>query len=141
MAKNDNAWTRSLSRINLKIIFLQNYQFFMNYAKGPVKIHWLEAEKITFDPWRNFRIASLDYLLFSPSFFLFINVFSVPFTCKNKVSIWRKMLLWEEKHDFVFLTNFQPFPAGSKEAASKDSLSPEPSDVWTLLGSQYNKTK
>ena len=59
MAKNDNAWTRSLSRINLKIIFLQNYQFFMNYAKGPVKIHWLEAEKITFDPWRNFRGASL----------------------------------------------------------------------------------
>ena len=58
MAKNDNAWTRSLSRINLKIIFLQNYQFFMNYAKGPVKIHWLEAEKITFDPWRNFRGAS-----------------------------------------------------------------------------------
>ena len=60
MAKNDNAWTRSLSRINLKIIFLQNYQFFMNHAKGPVKIHWLEAEKITFDPWRNFRIASLQ---------------------------------------------------------------------------------
>ena len=60
MAKNDNEWTRSLSRINLKIIFLQNYQFFMNYAKGPVKIHWLEAEKITFDPWRNFRIASLQ---------------------------------------------------------------------------------
>ena len=59
MAKNDNAWTRSLSRINLKIIFLQNYQFFMNYAKGPVKIHWLEAEKITFDPWSNFRRASL----------------------------------------------------------------------------------
>ena len=63
MAKNDNAWTRSLSRINLKIIFLQNYQFFMNYAKGPVKIHWLEAKKITFDPWRNFRIASLLILI------------------------------------------------------------------------------
>ena len=63
MAKNDNAWTRSLSRINLKIIFLQNYQFFMNYAKGPVKIHWLEAEKITFDPWRNFRGASLYSML------------------------------------------------------------------------------
>ena len=59
MAKNDDAWTRSPSRINLKIIFLQNSQFFMNYAKGPVKIHWLEAEKITFDPWRIKRIASL----------------------------------------------------------------------------------
>ena len=58
MAKNDDAWTRSPSRINLKIIFLQNYQFFMNYAKGPVKIHLLEAEKITFDPWRIFQIAS-----------------------------------------------------------------------------------
>ena len=41
MAKNDDAWTRSPSRIKLKIIFLQNSQFFMNYAKGPVKIHWL----------------------------------------------------------------------------------------------------
>ena len=50
MAKNDDPWTRSPSRINLKIIFLQNYQFFMNYAKGPVKIHWLEAKKITFEP-------------------------------------------------------------------------------------------
>ncbi len=61
MAKNDDPWTRSPSRINLKIIFLQNSQFFMNYAKGPVKIHWLEAEKITFDPWRNFRRASLGW--------------------------------------------------------------------------------
>ena len=61
MAKNDDPWTRSPSRINLKIIFLQNSQFFMNYAKGPVKIHWLEAEKITFDPWSNFRRASLPY--------------------------------------------------------------------------------
>ena len=51
MAKNDDPWTRSPSRINLKIIFLQNYQFFMNYAKGPIKIHLLEAEKKTFDPW------------------------------------------------------------------------------------------
>ena len=48
MAKDDNAWTQSPSRINLKIIFLQNYQFFMNYAKGSVKIHWLEAKQITF---------------------------------------------------------------------------------------------
>ena len=63
MAKNDDAWTRSPSRINLKIIFLQNSQFFMNYAKGPVKIHWLEAEKITFDPWRIIRIASFCTLL------------------------------------------------------------------------------
>ena len=61
MAKNDDPWTRSPSRINLKIIFLQNYQFFMNYAKGPVKIHWLEAEKITFDPWSNFRRASFKF--------------------------------------------------------------------------------
>ena len=59
MAKNDNTWTQSPSRINLKIIFLQNYQFFMNYAKGPVKIHLLEAEKITFDPWSTKRVASL----------------------------------------------------------------------------------
>ena len=57
--QDDNAWTRSPSRINLKIIFLQNYQFFMNYAKGPVKIHLLEAEKITFDPWSSKRVASL----------------------------------------------------------------------------------
>ena len=63
MAKNDDPWTRSPSRINLKIIFLQNYQFFMNYAKGPVKIHVLEAEKITFDPWRIIRIASLKIFL------------------------------------------------------------------------------
>ena len=60
MAKNDNAWTRSPSRINLEIIFLQNYQFFMNYAKGPVKIHLLEAEKITFDPWSSKRVASFQ---------------------------------------------------------------------------------
>ena len=59
MAKIDNAWTRSPSRINLKIIFLQNYQFFMNYAKGPIKIHLLEAEKKTFDPWSIKRVASL----------------------------------------------------------------------------------
>ena len=59
MAKNDIAWTRSPSRINLKIIFLQNYPFFMNYAKGPVKIHLLEAEKKTFDPWSTKRVASL----------------------------------------------------------------------------------
>ena len=64
MAKNDDAWTRSSSRINLKIIFLQNSQFFMNYAKGPLKIHWLEAEKITFDPWSNFRRASLEMINF-----------------------------------------------------------------------------
>ena len=68
---------------------------------------------------------------------------SVPFTCKNKVSIWRKMLLWEEKHDFVFLTNFQPFPA-SNEAASKDYLSSKPSPT-TLMSEvsscQYNNTK
>ena len=64
MAKNDNAWTRSPSRINLKIIFLQNYQFFMNYAKGPVKIHLLEAEKITFDPWSTKRVASFQYQTF-----------------------------------------------------------------------------
>ena len=68
MAKNDDAWTRSPSRINLKIIFLQNYQFFMNYAKGPVKIHLLEAEKLTFDPWRIFRIASLPHVLKSLTF-------------------------------------------------------------------------
>ena len=61
MAKIDNAWTRSPSRINLKIIFLQNYQFFMNYAKGPVKIHLLEAEKKTFDPWSIKRVASLAH--------------------------------------------------------------------------------
>ena len=60
MAKNDNAWTWSPSRINLKIIFLQNYQFFMNYAKGPVKIHLLEAEKKTFDPWSIKRVASFQ---------------------------------------------------------------------------------
>ena len=66
MAKNDNAWTRSLSRINLKIIFLQNYQFFMNCAKDPVKFHWLEAENLTFDPWRNFRGAS--FVIFQHSY-------------------------------------------------------------------------
>ena len=31
----------------------------MNYAKGPVKIHLLEAEKKTFDPWSTKRVASL----------------------------------------------------------------------------------
>ena len=46
--KNDNPWTRSPSRIKFKIIFPKNYQFFMNYAKGSVKIHWLEAEQLTF---------------------------------------------------------------------------------------------
>ena len=61
MAKNDNALTLSPSRINLKLIFLQNYQFFMNYAKGPVKVHLLEAEKKTFDPWSIKRVASFRY--------------------------------------------------------------------------------
>ena len=61
MAKNDDPWTRSPSRINLKIIFLQNYQFLMNYAKGPVKIHLLEAEKKIFDPWSTKRVASLFF--------------------------------------------------------------------------------
>ena len=40
----------------------------MNYAKGPVKIHLLEAEKITLDPWSNFRRASLDNMLISTWF-------------------------------------------------------------------------
>ena len=73
MAKNDNAWTRSPSRINLKIIFLQNYQFFMNYAKGPVKIHLLEAEKKTFDPWSTKRVASFANL------FKYIRIFDIRF--------------------------------------------------------------
>ena len=55
MAKNDNAWTQSLSRIIFKIIFLSNRSFLKNYGKGVITIHWLEAKKLTFI---NFGVTS-----------------------------------------------------------------------------------
>ena len=131
-------------RTTKQFLKLQNVYIFGNLETSNIKFSDSIPSKCLSCSWHMYDLPIAYFSI--PSFVhkcIFSPNCSVPFTCKNKVSIWRKMLLWEEKHDFVFLTNFQPFPA-SNEAASKDSLSSEPSPT-TLMSEvsscQYNNTK